>query len=97
MATSNQAVDSMGELLADLTIYKRIGTTEDGRTHHYDCNAHQVVVCSADRSTPGISDEDIEQRMDVPENSTGAWDYIKFVSEDTDHEWAETDVPEERR
>lgn len=95
MATSNEAVETMGELLSDLTIYKRIGTTEDGRTHHYDRKAHQVVVCSADRTTPGISEDDIEQRIDVPENSTGAWDYIEFVSEQTGHEWAETDVPEE--
>ena len=96
MATSDSGVaGAIDRLLKDMTVYKYIGLDSKGRSHHYDPDAHEIVVCSTDRRGRGISDDDIERRIEPSPNSTGAWDYIQFVREEVEGlEWAETDAPE---
>lgn len=96
MATSTE-FRKVAKQLADLTVYYAIGLDSKGRSHHYDADAGQIVVCSSDRRGKGIrGSDDIEQRIDPPEWSTGAWDYIAFVrNEVEDVSWVETDAPEQ--
>jgi hypothetical protein len=84
-------------LLDSFTVYHAIGITDDGRSHHYDPDAHQVVVCKDDQyhASAGISSEDIDKRVDIPEHSTGAWDYIAYVRDETELSWDETFVDEQ--
>jgi hypothetical protein len=98
MATNDRRhdpTDAIEQLFDDLSVYRDIGLDSEGRSHFYDADADQIVVCEGDQRGRGISDDDIDQRINVPAGSTGAWDYIQFVREEVDGvEWAETDVPE---
>jgi len=97
MATqqTDDVTDTVEQLFEDLTVYRDIGLDTDGRAHLYDPDARQIVVTETDRRGKGVRDADIEQRIDIPADSTGAWDYIQFVrAEVAGLDWAETDVPE---
>jgi hypothetical protein len=97
MATqqTDDVTDTVEQLFEDLTVYRDIGLDTDGRAHLYDPDARQIVVTETDRRGKGVRDADIEQRIDIPAGSTGAWDYIQFVrAEVAGLDWAETDVPE---
>jgi len=99
MATSDRRhdpTDAIESLFDNLSVYRDIGLDTEGRSHFYDRDAGQIVVCEGDQRGRGISDDDITQRIDIPPGSTGAWDYIQFVRDEVDGvAWAETDAPEE--
>lgn len=92
MATSNNAVE---QLVGGLTVYHDIGLDTDGRSHHYDPAENVIVVCDEDRRGVGITDDVISEHITPPEWSTGVWDYIQYVTDETDVEWVETDAPTE--
>ena len=98
MATNDSGFGAAIDALADsLTVYHDIGLDTEGRSHHYDSDAGEIVVCDSDRRGEGIRGErDIEQRITPPEWSTGSWDYIAYVRDNVDGvSWVETDAPEE--
>lgn len=94
--TGGTVTETVGALLDGVRIYKDIGVTDDGRSHHYDPDAHEIVVCVGDSRGVGMDDGDIQRRIPVPEGSEGAWDYVQFVREEVDGvAWTEVDVPEQ--
>jgi len=96
MATSNQAVDAVEDMFSGGIVLRNIGVDSEGRAHFYKPGTHTIIVTSSDRRGKGVRDEDIEQRITPPENSTGTWDYIAFVRDEVDGlEWDEIDAPEE--
>jgi len=100
MATTNENADSViGQLADSIKLYHNIGLDSEGRSHHYDPAANEIVVCTSDRRGLGVrGDDDIQERITPPEASTGVWDYIQFVEDEVEGvEWVETDAPEEKR
>lgn len=95
MATNDQFGRAIESMFSNLRVYREIGLDSDGRSHFYDPQAHEIVICEGDRRGVGIRDDDVLKRLSVPGDSTGAWDYVRFVREETDAEWADLNVPEE--
>jgi len=98
MATSDSRhdpTDAIESLVETITVYRDIGLDSEGRSHFFDPEAMQIIVCEGDQRGHGVAEDDISERIDIPPGSTGAWDYIQFVREEVDGvAWAETDVPE---
>jgi len=92
MAT-NDVTQTVEAMFDGMVVLKDIGVDTEGRSHHYDPAAHEIVVFDGDARGDTSGHEEI-RRVEVSENSTGAWDYIEFVEDEVDGlEWAETDAP----
>jgi len=98
MATSDSRhdpTDAIESLVETITVYRDIGLDSEGRSHFFDADEMQIIVCEGDQRGRGVSNDDIVERIDIPPGSTGAWDYIQFVRSEVDGvEWVETNVPE---
>lgn len=88
MADAQTTIEALFE---GVTILHDIGLDDRGRSHHYNPDTHQVVVGDDDYRRGG--DLTVVERIDIPEGSTGVWDYFEFVAEETDIEFVETDAP----
>lgn len=94
MATSNPTRDGLSKLFEGFTVYKNIGLDNQNRSHLYDPNEHEIVVCEGDVRGESVTDDDILQT--IPANGKGAWAYVSFVRDEVDDtEWVDLDVPAE--
>ena len=84
------AIEAMFE---SVTVLHDIGLDDRGRSHHYDPDTRQVVVADDDYRNGG--DLTVAERIDIPDSSSGVWDYFAFVREETDIAFVETDAPTE--